>query len=649
VTEALFSTGPVPDCCSNDLHMDYSAVGQTTHLAARMEQLATPGSIRLTAETLRLAEGLVEVTTLGPVPVKGLAEPVEVFELVGASPIRRRLQATVARGLTRFVGRESELEALRQALARAYAGHGQIVALVGEPGVGKSRLVYEFIQSYRTNGWQVLESSSVSYGKVTPYLPVIDLLKAYFKIHNRDDQREIREKVTGKLLALDTTLESSLPVFLALLDLSGENPQWQALDWLQRRQRLLDALKHLLLRESQVQPLLLSFEDLHWIDTETQALLDSLIESLPTARMLILVNYRPEYQHGWGGKTYYSQLRIDRLPSKSAETLLHDLLGDDASLALLKSLLIEHTEGTPFFLEESVRALVETRVLVGKRGSYRLPKALPRIRVPATVQAVLAARIDRLPLEAKRVLQLAAVIGRDVTIPLLKAVAGLPEPALQRSLVHLQAGELLYEKTQMAERTMTFKHALTQETVYHSLLKNTRQQHHQQIAQAMEHAYATNLDAHLSEIAHHLICAGPLVDIGKVIQYTRRAADHAAAAFAWREAAQYYTATLSAVEANGRLSTAQRAELHMLETFRQAQSYDLPVECYWLYPFEDVTILIARSDSQITHLRLTPNHPGPYPARYDDPRLTREEPIVIVSRGAQGQVSIRTVKRLPRR
>jgi class 3 adenylate cyclase len=322
----------------NDLHMDYSAIGQTTHLAARMEQLATPGSIRLTAATLRLAEGLVQVHTLGQFPVKGLAEPVEVFELVGASAIRRRLQARAARGLTRFVGRQQELLALQQALERAGTGHGQVVALVGEPGVGKSRLVYEFIHAHHTPGWLVLESASVSYGKATLYFPVIDLLRRYCHVEERDDTRTIRAKLTGQILTLDPALQDTVPALLSLLDALPEDSPFVQLDPPQRRQRTLDALKRVFLRESQVQPLLLVCEDLHWIDSETQALLNSLAESLPTARLLLLVNYRPEYQHSWSGKTYYTQLRLDPLPPASADELLLALLGDDAGLMPLMQL-----------------------------------------------------------------------------------------------------------------------------------------------------------------------------------------------------------------------------------------------------------------------------------------------------------------------
>ena len=470
----------------NDLHMDYSAVGQTTHLAARMEQLATPGSIRLTAATLRLAEGLVQVNALGPFPVKGLAEPVEVFELVGASAIRRRLQASAARGLTRFVGRQQELTALQQALEQAGAGHGQVVALVGEAGVGKSRLVYEFVHSHHTPGWLVLESASVSYGKATPYFPVIDVLKRYSHVEERDDTRTIRAKVTGQVLTLDPALQDTVPALLSLLDAVPEDSPFLRLDPPQRRQRTLDALKRVLLRESQEQPLLLVFEDLHWIDAETQALLNSLVESLPTSRLLLLVNYRPEYQHGWGSKTYYTQLRLDPLPPVSADEFLQALLGDDPSLKPLTDLLIARTEGNPFFLEESVRTLAETGVLVGERGAYRLGQALSGIQVPATVQAVLAARIDRLPAEEKRLLQTAAVIGTEVPLPLLHAIADVPEAVLQRHLTALQSAEFLYETRLFPEHEYTFKHALTHEVAYGSLLLERRRVLHARIVEALE-------------------------------------------------------------------------------------------------------------------------------------------------------------------
>jgi predicted ATPase/class 3 adenylate cyclase len=528
----------------NDLHMDYSAVGQTTHLAARMEQLATPGSIRLTAATLRLAEGLVQVNALGPVPVRGLTEPIEVFELVGASAIRGRLQASAARGLTRFVGRQQELAALQQALERAGMGHGQVVALVGEPGVGKSRLVYEFVHSHHTPGWLILESTSVSYGKASPYFPVIDLLRRYSHVEEHDDTRTIRAKVTGQVLTLDPALQDTVPALLSLLDALPEDNPFLTLDPPQRRQRTLDALKRIFLRESQEQSLLLVFEDLHWLDSETQALLNSLVESLPTARLLLLVNYRPEYHHSWGSKTYYTQLRLDPLPPASADELLATLLGDDPSLEPLTQLLIARTEGNPFFLEESVRTLVETGGLVGEHRAYRLAQALPTIQVPATVQAVLAARIDHLPPEEKHLLQTAAVIGTEVSLPLLQAIAEVPEETLHRGLTHLQAAEFLYETRLFPEREFTFKHALTHEVAYGGLLQERRRGLHARIVEILETLAGDRVAEQVERLAHHAL-GGEVW--GKAVTYCRQAGGRAIARSAYREAVAYLEQALAAL------------------------------------------------------------------------------------------------------
>ena len=419
----------------SDLHMDYTAVGQTTHLAARMEQMAKPGSALITGATLYLAEGYVHVRPLGAVPVKGLETPTPVYELTGAVPARSRLQASAARGLTRFVGRDRELEQLGQALERAAGGHGQAVAVVGEAGVGKSRLAWEFIRSHRTQGWLVLESGSVSYGKATPYLPVIELLKGYCRIQERDEPRAIRERVVGKLLTLDRALEQLQAPLLALLDVPVGDSAWDALDRAQRRQRTLDAVKQLLLRESQVQPLLLLFEDLHWIDSETQAFLDGLIESLPTARILLLVNYRPEYEHAWGRKTYYLQLRIDPLPPQSADALLTALLGEERGPRTAQARVGRANPGEPL-LPRGERPSPRGDPGARRRAwAYRVATPPDAWQIPATAQAILAARIDRLVPEDKRILQAAAVIGKDVPFALLQAIAdaagGRPAPGSQ--------------------------------------------------------------------------------------------------------------------------------------------------------------------------------------------------------------------------
>ena len=541
----------------SDLRMDYTADGLTTHLAARMEQLARPGTVLLTADTLRLAEGYVTVKPLGPTPVKGLQAPVAIYELTGAGARRSRLQAAAARGLTRFVGRGSELDQLNNALSRAAGRHGQVVAIVGEPGVGKSRLVWEVTHSHRVQGWLVLQAGSVSYGKATSYLPVIELLKNYFAIEDRDGARTMREKLTGKLFTLDRAQESSLPALLSLLDLPTDDPQWSTLDPAQRRRRTLDAVKRLLLRESQAQPLLVVFEDLHWIDSETESLLDGLIESLPAARLLLIVNYRPEYQHSWGGRTYYTQLRLDPLPPESAEELLAALLGPDASLDPLKRMLIARTEGNPFFLEESVRSLAETGLLLGERGGYRLARPLPAIQVPATVQAVLATRIDRLPPGDKALLQVASVLGKDVSFVLLQVIAGDAEEELRAALSRLQAAEFLYETRLFPDLEYTFKHALTHEVTYGSLVHERRRALHAAIVDAIERLHAGRLDEHVERLAHHAL-RGELRE--EAVHYLRQAAAKAAARSAPQEALSWLEQALSVLKAlPQRQSTLEKA------------------------------------------------------------------------------------------
>jgi class 3 adenylate cyclase/tetratricopeptide (TPR) repeat protein len=528
---------------ASDLHMDYTAVGQTTHLAARMEQLANPDAIVITSETLALVEGYVEVKSLGAVPVKGLADPVEVYELTGAGPARTRLQAVARRGLTRFVGRDAELEQLRGAEQLAYDGHGQVVAVVGEAGAGKSRLLYEFTHSPRLQGWLVLESASVSYGKATTYLPVIDLLKGYFKIQDRDDLRQTRENVTNKLLTLDRGLEPTLPALLALLDVPLDDPAWQALSPAQRRQRTLDVVKRLLLREAHEQPVLVIFEDLHWIDGGTQALLDALVDSLGSARLLLLVNYRPEYQHAWGGRTYYSQLRLDALPTESAGELLDAILGDDPRLAPLKLRLVK--QRNPFFLEETVQTLVETKALVGERGRYRLAQPLQAIQVPPTVQAMLAARIDRLPSEDKRLLQVASVVGKDVPFTLLQAIAERPDEELRRGLDHLQAAEFLYETELFPDLEHSFKHALTQDVAYGGLLQERRRELHARIVDAIETLHPDRLGEQIERLAHHAF-RGELGE--KAVHYLRQAGLKAAARSATADARGWFEQALGVLE-----------------------------------------------------------------------------------------------------
>jgi class 3 adenylate cyclase/tetratricopeptide (TPR) repeat protein len=528
----------------NDLHMDYSAIGQTTHLAARMEQLAAPGTILLTPSTLALAEGHISMSPLGPVEVKGLTARVEVYELTGVGAMRSRLQNAVARGLSGFVGRGDEVEGLSRTLERARSGHGQLAAVVGEPGVGKSRLVLELIASPRTQGCLILEAGAVSYGKAMAYYPLVDLLKKYLGVDDRDAHDDVRHKVTAKIQALDETLQPVRPAVLSLLDVPTGDPQWEALDPAQRRRQTIEGVRRMLIRESQVRPVLVLFEDLHWIDSETQALLDGVIEWLPTARLMVLVTYRPEYAHAWGSKTFYTQLRLDPLPPADASQLLDSLLGTDGSLSPVKALLAAKTEGNPFFLEEGARMLVETQVLVGARGAYRLVQSVDGLQVPATVQSILAGRIDRLPPEEKRLLETAAVIGKDFPLALLHAVTGESDETLQHQLDRLRAGELIYETGFDRDRAYTFKHALTHDVTLSRLLTSRVRALHAAIVAAMEQLYGGRLAEHVERLAHHAF-QGELWD--KALRYLHQAGLRATRRSANREALGLLDRALEAI------------------------------------------------------------------------------------------------------
>jgi class 3 adenylate cyclase/tetratricopeptide (TPR) repeat protein len=482
-------------------HAEYDTVGHTANLAARMEAVAPTGSIAISEHTRQLVEGYFQLRPRGPTPIKGLNEPVDVYEVIGLGPLRTRLQRAAGRGLTKFVGREREMEALRHTAEKAREGHGQIVAALAEPGVGKSRLYFEFKATSQT-GWMVLETFSVSHGKASAYLPVIYLLHGYFRIVSEDDGRTRREKVTGRLLALDRSLENALPYLFALLGIvEGEDPLAQMNGQIKKR-RTLEAIKRILLRESLNQPLMVIFEDLHWIDEQTQEFLNLLADSIGTAKILLLVNYRPEYSHQWGSKTYYAQLRLDPLGPESAEEMLSSLVGDGAELAPLKRLIIEKTEATPFFMEEMVQVLLDEGSLV-RNGAVKLTRPLVELKIPATVQGILAARIDHLPSDAKDLLQSLAVIGREFSLSLIRAVVPKSDDELDRLLHDLRVGEFIYEQPAVGDTDFIFKHALTQEVAYNSLLLARRKQFHERIGAALETLHANSLDDHLGELAHH--------------------------------------------------------------------------------------------------------------------------------------------------
>jgi class 3 adenylate cyclase/tetratricopeptide (TPR) repeat protein len=526
----------------SDLHMEYSAIGQTTHLASRMERLAPPGTILMTAGTARLAEGYVTVRPYGPVAVKGLAAPVQAFVLTGAGPVRTRLQAVAARGLSRFVGRTEELAALARALEAAGEGHGQVVGVVGEPGVGKSRLVAEFLRSPATDGWLTLQAQAVAYARAVAYRPLVDVLETYFGVDDDDPPAVAADKVR---FGLDPEeLPRLLPPLAALLEAPVEDAAWAALDPEQRRRRTQEAVRHLLLRRSARQPVCLVVEDLHWLDPETQGILDGLVDALPGGRLLLIVTYRPEYRHGWATRAAYTQVRVDPLPPESAGALLDELLGHGPGMAALAGLLLERTEGNPFFLEESVRNLAETGVLAGERGRYTLQRQPGLEQVPESVASVLAARIDRLGADDKHVLQAAAALGRDVPGALLAAVTGVPAGSLEQSLGRLQAGEFLYEARVLPEVGYAFRHALTLEVAYGGLVRDHRRLLDARIIEALERDYPAVPAEHVDRLAHHAVRAE---DWPKAVRYCREAGRRAFARSAHRSAAGYFEQALAAL------------------------------------------------------------------------------------------------------
>ncbi len=561
-------------------NVEYTPIGHTANLAARMQTLAHPGATAITEATRKLVEGYFTLKALGPARIKGISEPVEVYEVTGLGPLRTRLQRSAGRGLTKFVGREREIEAMTHAAELAKQGRGQIVAAMAEPGVGKSRLFHEF-KARNQSGWMLLETFSVSHAKAPAYLPVVDLLRDYFEITPEDDHGKRREKVSGRVMTLDRALETTLPYLFALIGVTDESNTLAGMEPQLKRRRTLEAVKNLLLRESREQPMMLIFEDLHWIDGESQALLNMLAEAIANTRILLLVNYRPEYHHEWGSKTYYTQLRLDPLGKDSAEEMLSALLdtsfplpdqehsgeredarharvfaaadgsrsapakhGDD-DLSGLKRLIVEKTDGNPFFMEEIVQSMFEESALV-RDGAVRLAKPLAELRIPPTVRGILASRIDRRVPREKELLQTLAVIGKEIPLALIEQVAATDGEDLQRMLASLQLAEFIHELPTFPDAAYVFKHALTQEVAYGSVLAERRKALHLRIGEAIEATFANHLDDYVEELARHYSRGS---DANKAAPYFYLAGQKVAARSAYADAIAHFTSGLELLPA----------------------------------------------------------------------------------------------------
>ena len=544
---------------TDESHVEYTPIGHTTNLASRLQTVAPTGSIAATEHTRKLCEGYFTFRSLGPTRVKGVSEPVEVYEVIGIGPFKTRFEVAERRGLTKFVGRERELGDLERALELAKSGQGQIVTAVAEPGVGKSRLFYEF-RPWSHSGCSVLAASSVSHGKTSAYLPVIELLNSYFEISPEDDPPQRKQKIADKLLGLDRALEETLPYVFSLLCPAGPDDLIAQMDPQLRRRRTLDATKRILIRESVRQPLIIMLEDLHWIDSESEAVLNLLADSIAMAPILMLVNYRPEYRHDWSNKSNYTQLRINTLGMESAEEVLSALLGEGKDLVPLKHLIIEKTEGNPFFIEEMVQALFEQGVLA-RNGTVKIVKSMNQIRLSATVHDVLASRIDRLPSDEKDLLQTLAVIGAEFPVTLAAAVTGKSQGDLARMLTNLQLAEFIYERPALPDAEYKFKHALTHDVAYNSVLIERRKLVHERAGAAMETLYSERLDDHLSTIALHY---SQSLDARKAIHYLRLAGAQAARRSANRESVAYFGNALEVIRSLPETVQRKREELDLL-------------------------------------------------------------------------------------
>ena len=501
--------------------LEYSSIGHTANLAARLQTLAPVGSIAVSERTRRLIEGYFELRPLGSATVKGISDPIDAYEVIGLGTLRR-FQVSMRRGLNKFVGREGELQRMRRPLELAMRGEGQIVASVSEAGTGKSRLLFEFSKTLPAE-CKVLEAHSMSHGKATAWLPVIELLHSYFGVTDGDDAATRRQKIGASLAALDPALGDSLPYLLGLLGvIEGPDPL-QMMDPRIKRQRTLEGIRQIILAESLRQPLVMVFEDLHWIDEQTQALLDLLAGSIGGARVLLLVTYRPEYRHEWSAKSHYLEHRLEPLTGDDAEKLLSALLGAAAELSPLKSLIIDRTNGNPFFIEETIRALFEEGALQ-RTGAITLIKPLSDLRMPATVQGILAERIDRLSARQKELLQTLAVIGRKSPIGLVREVASGLKSELDLILVELESAEFIYRQQGLVENDYIFKHALTQEVAYNSLLIERRKLLHERVGEALEAKLDDNVGDELSRLAHHYSHSD---NVGKAVEYLGRAGQQA--------------------------------------------------------------------------------------------------------------------------
>jgi tetratricopeptide (TPR) repeat protein len=525
----------------NDLKMDYTAIGAPVNLASRMEGLAEPSTVLVTSDTFKLTEGFFTFESLGKVKVKGKEEPVKAYRLGAAGEIETRFGAAVARGLSRFVGRQKEIVALKEAFDKAKAGSGQVVGVVGEAGVGKTRLLLELRESLSQEQYTYLEGRCLHYGSTMPYLPILDTLRAYFDIKDIEQEAAIKRRMKKTVKQLNVNPDTILPPLHDILSLQIKDKEYLNLEPPQKRERTFEAMKSLLIALSHSELLILAVEDLHWIDKTSEEFLDYLIGSLANARILLILLYRTEYTHSWASRSSYNQVRVDELTVDPSFELVQSILEGADVASDLSELILSRAAGNPLFIEELTHNLLENGFIHRSNGQYVLSAKISDIQVPDTIQGIITARMDRLEDNLKRTMQVASVIGKDFAFRILQTITGMREE-LKSYLLNLQELEFIYEKSLFPELEYLFKHALTQEVAYESLLAKRRKELHDRIGQAIEELYPERLEEFYEMLAHHYSSSE---NHKKAYQYLKLSGDKASRSYSNWEAVRFYKGAIN--------------------------------------------------------------------------------------------------------
>jgi class 3 adenylate cyclase/tetratricopeptide (TPR) repeat protein len=539
-------TGPVViGSLGGDLRVEFKAVGDTVNLASRVEGLADPGATYVTEDTFKLTEGFFRFEALGEKRIKGKEKAVEVYRPIAPSTRRTRFDVSAERGLTPFVGREREFELLLDGYERAKGGRGQAFSIVAEAGIGKSRLLYEFRKAVANENALFLEGRCLSYSGAVAYHPVVDILKANFDIRYDDGDIEIGDKVKMGMKILEIDVASNLPYILELFSVKDSGIEDIPISPEARKSRMIEVVKLITLRGSEIRPLITAYEDLHWADKSSEEVLKYILDSIPGARVLMIFTYRPEFVHTWGGKSYHNQVNLNRLSNRESLSMMNNLLNTEDIDSNLEELILEKTEGVPFFIEEFTRSLNDLEIVEKKDNTCRLVKDIQDVTIPSTVQDIIMARVDSLPEGAKSLLQTASVVGREFMYDLIKRVTGLAEQELLAQLSVLKESELLYERGIYPQSIYIFKHALTQDVAYDSLLLKKKKEIHEKIGEAIEVLSSDRLEEHYELLSYHYMHS---VKTDKALDYLELANQKAIVIPAMEEAKAYFDDTMELLD-----------------------------------------------------------------------------------------------------